>query len=74
MKLQQLKVNSELLLYGKKFTVISVDPPNVIIKRESDNEVLTFEHINLISNPTFIPGKSMLKKRPSKILKNFTQF
>ncbi|GED34127.1 hypothetical protein BCE02nite_52680 [Brevibacillus centrosporus] len=74
MKLQQLKVNSELLLYGKKFTVISVDPPNVIIKRESDNEVLTFEYINLISNPTFIPGKSMLKKRPSKILKNFTQF
>lgn len=72
MKLQQLKVNSELLLYGKKFTVIAIDPPNVTLKRERDAEILTFDYANLLSDPTFIPGKSMLNKADQSIKKYYS--
>ncbi|ASJ56821.1 hypothetical protein BP422_26850 [Brevibacillus formosus] len=72
MRFKQLKVNSGLLLFGKKYTVMAIDPPNVTIKREGDNETLTFDYVSLVSNPTFIPGKSMQRKADQSITKYYS--
>lgn len=63
MVLNQLKVNSELVFYGKTYTVLSIDVPHVSIMRSQGNgEVLTVSFSELVCNPSFRPSKSMIKE------------
>lgn len=63
MVLNQLKVNSELLFYGKSYTVLSIDPPDVSILSSSGNgQVVTVTFADLVGDPSFRPGKAMIKE------------
>jgi putative transposase len=63
LKLNELKVNSKLLYFGKQYIVVAIDPPNVIIKRfDNDGEAISIRFSDLVLNPSFIAGKSMVKK------------
>lgn len=62
MVFNQLKLNAELLYYGKKYTVLSIDPPELsIVSSEGDGRVQTLNFVDLVNNPSFKPGKQMIK-------------
>lgn len=51
------------MYFGKKYIVMSIDPPNVVIKRyESDGEAISISFSELVLNPSFKAGKSMVKR------------
>ena len=58
----QLKVYDECSLYGKKFKVITIDAPNVWLKRP-DGEDISITYSALINHPTFIPDIKMKQLR-----------
>ncbi|KQX56861.1 MULTISPECIES: Mu transposase C-terminal domain-containing protein [unclassified Paenibacillus] len=62
MSFNQLKVYDECSLYGKKFKVITIDAPNVWLKRP-DGEDLKITYSALINHPTFIPDIKMKQLR-----------
>lgn len=63
LKLNELKVSSKLLYFGKQYIVMAIDPPNVIIKRfDNDGEAISIKFSDLVLNPSFRAGKSMVKK------------
>lgn len=62
MKLNELKVNGKLMYFGQRYIVMSIDPPNVVIKRyENDGEAISISFTDLVMNPSFKAGSSMLK-------------
>lgn len=69
MRRKTLKLNSEILFYGKKHKVIAYRPPNIVLQR-SDGDLDTFE-INLeklVNDPGFSGGQFLVKedKRENK--------
>lgn len=63
LKLNELKVNGKLMYFGKKYIVMSIEPPNVVIKRyDSDGEAISISFSDLVMNPSFKAGSSMLKR------------
>src|SRR5690606_33126189 len=58
MAFNQLKLYSEFYLYGKKHKVISIEPPNVRIKRP-DGEDIEMKFVDIVSNPSFQADKTM---------------
>lgn len=62
----QIEIDSNFLLYGKRHRVISVSPPFIWARRETDGEDIQIEFIKLISHPTFIPESSMKKDNNQK--------
>ncbi|MCL6626412.1 MAG: DDE-type integrase/transposase/recombinase [Alicyclobacillus shizuokensis] len=63
MGLNELKVHAELMYYGKRFTVLSIDPPYVSLMRsEGGGEVLKVMFSDVVTNPSFRPDKSMVKE------------
>lgn len=63
MTFNELKLNSELVFYGRKYIVLSIAPPNVIIKRiEGDGESIQINLVELVTNPSFKAGKAMIKE------------
>lgn len=62
MKFRNLKINSEIMYYGKKYIVWSIKPPNIEIKRISDNEMLTINFYELVSNPSFKSADSIISQ------------
>lgn len=54
MRTLELKVNSEIMLYGKKHTIMAIDPPNITLRRtEGDGEFFEIDYYKLISNSMF---------------------
>lgn len=63
MTFNELKLNAELMYFGRKYTVLSISPPNVVIKRiEGDGESVEINFVELVNNPSFKAGKTMLKE------------
>ncbi|MBD0383873.1 Mu transposase C-terminal domain-containing protein [Paenibacillus sedimenti] len=63
MKLNELKVNSKLMYFAKTYIVMSIDPPNVAIKRvDSDGEAISISFSELVLNPSFKASKTMVKR------------
>jgi putative transposase len=63
LKLNGLKVNSKLMYFGKNYIVMSIEPPNVVIKRyDTDGEAISISFSELVMNPSFRAGSSMIKK------------
>ncbi|MFX3636698.1 MAG: Mu transposase C-terminal domain-containing protein [Candidatus Pristimantibacillus sp.] len=63
MKLNELKLSSKLMYFGKTYIVMSIDPPNVAIKRvDSDGEAISISFSELVLNPSFKASKTMVKK------------
>ncbi|MFB5192247.1 Mu transposase C-terminal domain-containing protein [Alicyclobacillus fastidiosus] len=63
MVINQLKVNSELVFYGKIYKVLSIDPPNVsLLRSEGNGEVVTVPFTDLVGHLSFRPGKSMMRE------------
>jgi putative transposase len=63
LKLNELKVNSKLMYFGKNYIVMSIEPPNVVIKRyDTDGEAISISFSELVMNPSFKAGKSMIKR------------
>lgn len=59
----ELKVNSEISVFGRKHTVISITPPNVVLKRtEGDGETFEMDYYKLISHPMFAAEGSEIQK------------
>lgn len=58
-----MRVNSKLMYFGKQYVVLSIDPPYVSIKRvDADGEAISINFNELVRNPSFKAGKSMIKK------------
>ncbi|GCD11317.1 hypothetical protein [Clostridium tagluense] len=57
MKYRELKVNSEILFYGKKFIVFSITPPTVTLKRLADGEFIEVRFVELVEKAKFKTGK-----------------
>ncbi|WP_419878232.1 Mu transposase C-terminal domain-containing protein [Brevibacillus centrosporus] len=63
MTFNELKLNAELIYFGRKYVVLSISPPNVVIKRvEGDGESIEINFVELVANPSFKAGKTMLKE------------
>lgn len=63
LKLNELKVNGKLMYFGQRYIVMSIDPPNVVIKRyDNDGEAISINFTDLVMNPSFKAGSSMLKR------------
>jgi len=63
MTFNELKLNAELIYFGRKYVVLSISPPNVVIKRvEGDGESIEINFVELVTNPSFKAGKTMLKE------------
>ncbi len=62
MKFRDLKINNEVMYYGKKYLIWSIEPPNIKLKRDNDGEVLTVNFYELVINPSFIPANSFVSK------------
>lgn len=62
MSISRLILNSECELYGKPHKVVAVDPPHVWLKRP-DGESIQYDYMTLVTNSSFIPGKSMITRR-----------
>jgi putative transposase len=62
MRTSELKVDSKIEYFGQKYRIISIDPPNIVIKRtESDQECISIDFYQLITNPSFRINKSEMK-------------
>ncbi|WP_256710698.1 Mu transposase C-terminal domain-containing protein [Paenibacillus sp. FSL H8-0548] len=58
----ELKLNMELMYFGRKYTVLSIDPPTVCLRRiEGDGESIRINFYELVTNTSFSPGKLMIK-------------
>lgn len=63
MPFNELKLNAELLYFGRKYVVLSISPPNIVIKRvEGDGESIEINFVELVTNPSFKAGRAMLKE------------
>lgn len=63
MTFNQLKLNAELVFFGRKYVVLSISPPKVVIRRvDGDGESIEINFIELVANPSFKAGKTMLKE------------
>ncbi|WP_339205255.1 Mu transposase C-terminal domain-containing protein [Paenibacillus sp. FSL K6-3182] len=63
MTFNELKLNAELLYFGRKYVVLSISPPIIVIKRiEGDGESIEINFVELVTNPSFKAGKTMLKE------------
>lgn len=70
MRAVEIKLNSHLMYYGKEYIVISIEPPNVYIKRKAgDGETLCVKFYDLVTNPSFSPGKQLIKETENEIKK-----
>lgn len=70
MKFNEVKLGFTLDYYGKKYTVIEIDPPNIMMKRsEGDGESICVDYFQLISDPSFCPSKRMLNRINNDISK-----
>lgn len=63
MKFKQLIVGSEIVFYDKKCTILAIAPPNVLLKRSSDNETFEVAIKSLIEN-------SILKTNTDYVIEN----
>lgn len=53
MRINRLKINSEVIYMGIRYVVISIEPPNVFIKRiDSDGASILVDFSELVSNST----------------------
>jgi putative transposase len=69
-KFNELKLGSTLDYYGRKYTIIEIDPPNIVMKRiEGDGESICVDYFQLISDPAFHVGKHLLKRIDNNISK-----
>lgn len=60
MRINRIKINSEIIYLGIRYLVILIEPPNVVIKRiEGDGECITVPFIQLASNISFNKGISL---------------
>jgi len=63
MRLNQLKINSIFHYYSKKYIVLQIEPPDIVIKRlEDDGETLRMNFFQLVGDPSFMPGDTMSKE------------
>lgn len=63
MTFNELKLNAELVYFGRKYVVLSISPPIIVIKRiEGDGESIEINFVELVTNPSFKAGKTMLKE------------
>ncbi|QQE78387.1 hypothetical protein [Alicyclobacillus sp. SO9] len=63
MTFNELKLNSELIYFGRKYVILAIAPPNVVIKRvEGDGESIEINFVELVTNPSFKAGKAMLRE------------
>lgn len=61
--LNELKVNAEVQYYGKSFIVLSIDPPEIsLVRSEGSGQGITVTFTELVCNPSFRPGKLMLRQ------------
>ncbi|GLX71429.1 Mu transposase C-terminal domain-containing protein [Paenibacillus glycanilyticus] len=67
MAFNQLRLYSDFSLYGKVHKVVSINPPNVWIKRV-DGEDREMLFIDLVTHPTFIAGKSMKTRKKEVVV------
>ena len=67
MKFRELKVNSEILFYGKRFIVLSITPPIVTLRRLSDGEFVEVSFLQLVENAKFKTGNFAIQAETSKI-------
>jgi hypothetical protein len=56
MKFHALKINSEIMYFGKSYTVLHIDPPHVDIRRGADKETIRVSFSELVTNPSFQPS------------------
>jgi putative transposase len=62
MRVSSLKIDDEFTYYGVKYTVFSIDPPNISIQRvDGDKKVREVDYLELITNPSFSPNLSIKK-------------
>lgn len=60
MRINRIKINSEIIYLGIRYLVILIEPPNVVIKRiEGDGECITVPFIQLASNISSNKGISL---------------
>lgn len=63
MRTFELQVNSEIFLFGKKHTVMSLNPPLVALRRtEGDGEIFETDYYKLISHPMFSAEANVIQK------------
>ncbi|WP_409303947.1 Mu transposase C-terminal domain-containing protein [Peribacillus sp. SCS-155] len=61
MKLNQLKVNGLMEYRGRKYRILSIDPPVLTIQRyKTDNEAIDINFMDLITDPSFVPSKHLI--------------
>lgn len=73
MKIKQLKISSEIIYNGKRFTVVAFRPPNVVLKRLGDNETVEAKFDDLIMHLSQdygneIDGKTVEKPEQKSLL------
>lgn len=57
MKFRGLKINCDVMYYGKKFKVWGIEPPYIELKRdEGDGGIIRITFSDLVSNPSFKPA------------------
>jgi putative transposase len=57
MRVSSLKIDDEFTYYGVKYTVFSIDPPNISIQRvDGDKKVREINYLKLITDPSFSPS------------------
>ncbi|MGE7599608.1 Mu transposase C-terminal domain-containing protein [Lysinibacillus fusiformis] len=60
MNLSDLKLNGEIEYYGLKYVILTIEPPNVKLKRNNTSgDAITINYFELITNPSFHAGKSI---------------
>ncbi|RFU60740.1 Mu transposase C-terminal domain-containing protein [Peribacillus glennii] len=62
MKLNQLKVNSNLIFRGRKYIILDIDPPKITMKRyDTDGAVIDIDFVDVVTDASFLPSKKMIE-------------
>ncbi len=61
LKFKGLKINCDVMYYGKRFKVWSIEPPYVELKRdEGDGKIIRITYTELVSNPSIKPATTFI--------------
>jgi len=69
MRINKLKINSEIIYLGTRYVVISIEPPNVFIRRvDSDGVSIIVAFSEIVSNASLSDDNLLQYIKPSKYI------